>query len=331
MTGPHFASQAGVRGPWRGYLDGIAAHRGDLHRYCVRLTGNVWDGEDLMQDTLVRVFALLGKIDAKLENPRAYLIRTAANLWIDRMRRAAREQAALALEAPETLSPPPASQAEQRDAARRLFQSLHPQERAAVLMKDVFDLSLEEVAGLLGTSVGAVKAALSRARGRLEARRPPAGFDAPPPELVERFMQALAAKDLEAMRALCSQSLTVELVGGAQTEGWENNRNFFTYAHMTMPALGFGLNPNWRTAIYDGEPVVLGFRTLDGTEGLNEIHRLEAEEGVIRRIRCYCFCPETLGVVAAELGAPALARPYRSPTAGDALKAMLGFRRRRKA
>ena len=60
------------------YLDSLAQYRPDLHRYCRRLTGNVWDGEDLMQDTLVRVFSMLGKIDANLENPRAYLIRTAA-------------------------------------------------------------------------------------------------------------------------------------------------------------------------------------------------------------------------------------------------------------
>ena len=88
-----FANQGAVRGPWRAYLDSLAQYRPDLHRYCRRLTGNVWDGEDLMQDTLVRVFSMLGKIDANLENPRAYLIRTATNLWIDRVRRSAREQA----------------------------------------------------------------------------------------------------------------------------------------------------------------------------------------------------------------------------------------------
>ena len=60
-----------------------------LHRYCCRLTGNVWDGEDLMQDALLRVFGLLGKIDRDLENPKAYFIRTATHLWIDQQRRLA--------------------------------------------------------------------------------------------------------------------------------------------------------------------------------------------------------------------------------------------------
>src|SRR5262245_51516546 len=128
MNRDHFANQGAIRGPWRTYLDGLAVYRSDLHRYCWRLTGNVWDAEDLMQDTLVRVFGLLGRNDARLENPRAYLIRAATNLWVDRMRRLAREQAVLALEAPEEVAPAAHDGIEVRDAARRLFEVLHPQE-----------------------------------------------------------------------------------------------------------------------------------------------------------------------------------------------------------
>jgi RNA polymerase sigma-70 factor (ECF subfamily) len=323
-----FESQASVRRPWRRFLDGIAVHRTDLHRYCRRLTGNVWDGEDLMQETLLRVFGLLGRSEVRLENPRAYLLRTAANLWIDGVRRSVREAEVLALEAaaPAAELPPP-SALEQRDAARRVFTDLHPQERAAVVLKDVFELSLEETAAMLYTSVGAVKAALWRGRGRLTERQPAAGFESPPTELVDRFVAALAARDLQAMRELCSAELTVELVGGALTVGWEQNRNFFRYAHMVMPALGLGSNPWWKSAVHDGEALVLGFRTLADVEGLNEVHRLEIAEGRIRRIRCYCFCPETLSALAAELGVAAIARPYRSPTAVESLLAMAGIRR----
>ena len=90
-----FQVQRSVRRPWRRYVDKLTEHRPALHAYCRRLTGNVWDGEDLVQDTLVRVFSLLGKTDTQLENPKGYLIRTAANLWIDRVRRSARQQAGL--------------------------------------------------------------------------------------------------------------------------------------------------------------------------------------------------------------------------------------------
>jgi RNA polymerase sigma-70 factor (ECF subfamily) len=319
-----FAVQRAVRGPWRRYLDRLTELRPALHAYCRRLTGNVWDAEDLVQDTLLRVFSLLGKADIKLENPKAYLIRTATNLWIDRVRRSAREQAALALEGADVACTP-LLPADSRPAAKALFQMLHPQERAAILMKDVFDLSLDETAALLRTTPGAVKSALSRARGRLEGRRPTAGFDGPPRELVEHFIRALAARDMEAMRNLCAEHVSCELVGGAELDSFDKARKVFEHAHMVMPKMGFGEKPWWKCDEYEGEAIVLGFRTLDGLEGLNEIHRIEALDGKIVRVRIYCFCPETLAVVAEAVGCKALPRPHRSPSLADLINAMFGL------
>jgi hypothetical protein len=81
-----------------------------------------------------------------------------------------------------------------------------------------------------------------------------------------------------------------------------------------IPQLGFGESPRWEIRSYASEPVVLGFRTLGDVEGLNEIHRLEESDGHVARIRCYCFCPDTLRLVAGHLGLQALDRPYRSPS-----------------
>jgi RNA polymerase sigma-70 factor, ECF subfamily len=265
----------------------------------------------------------LGKTDARLDNPKAYLIRTATNLWIDRVRRFAREQAILALE-PSEPAVAAAEPVDGRLAAHAIFMRLHPQERAAIVMKDVFDLSLEETAALLNTTVGAVKSALNRGRGRLDGRRPVAGLDAPARDLVERFMQALAAKDIDALRALCDEHVAGELVGGVEARSFEQARTFFEHAQMVMPRLGFGGKPWWKVAEYEGEPLVIGFRTLDGVEGLNEVHRIEAVDGRIVRVRIYCFCPETLKVVAESLGCDALPRPHRSPSIGDALFALVG-------
>ena len=69
----HFTTQRSVRRPWRRYVDQLEPHRASLHQYCCRLKGNVRDGEDLVQDTLVRVFSQLGKTDISLGNPKAYL------------------------------------------------------------------------------------------------------------------------------------------------------------------------------------------------------------------------------------------------------------------
>ena len=68
--------------------------------------------------------------------------------------------------------------------------------------------------------------------------------------------------------------------------------------------------------------------TLDEDEGLNEIHRIEAVDERIVRVRTCCFCPATLAVVAEALGCRVLPRPCRSPSIGDVIAAMLGVRRR---
>ncbi len=325
MTEPTaFRGQRAIRGPWRRFLDGLAEQRPPLHRYCLRLTGNVWDGEDLVQDTLLKVFSLLARSDTKLENPRAYLIRTASNLWIDRVRRSVRAEEAVEISA-QDMSDRVTEIPDAAPAAHVLFQELHPQERAAIVLKEVFDLSLEETADLLATTVGAVKSALSRARGRLKGRRPVAGFEAPPRELVERFTRALAEQDMTAITELCAANVSGELVGGAEFSSLKQLAKVVKYAHMVMPRLGFGTGPRWEVVVYDGEPIVVGFRTLDGVEGLNEVHRIESEDGKISRIRIYCFCPDTLAVVAAELGFKPLPRPYRSPSMGDAIKGLLGM------
>ena len=316
-----------MRGAWRRYVDRLAEYRPALHAYCRRLTGNVWDGEDLVQDTLVRVFSLLGKTDAKLENPKAYLIRAAANLWIDRIRRSAREQAAMVLEQTQPTSTPAHEASDIIPATQQLFQGLHPQERAAIVMKEVLELSLEETAAMLHTTVGAVKFALSRARARLDGRKPLAGFDDPPKAIAEQFVLALREKDMNALKRLCAEHVSGELVGGVELNSFEKTKTFFEHAHMVMPKLGFGERPWWKVIEYEGEPMVIGFRTLDGVEGLNEIHRLEVADGVIVRVRTYCFCPETLAVVAEALGCPALRRPYRSPSISDFIMATLGLRR----
>ena len=97
-----FAVQKDVRAPWRRYLDELAPLRPELHRFCARLTGSAFEGEDLVQEALLRVFGQLGKLDAdvaKLEHPRAYLVRTATRIWIDAQRRRGREQEILAEEA----------------------------------------------------------------------------------------------------------------------------------------------------------------------------------------------------------------------------------------
>ncbi|MGH7287583.1 MAG: RNA polymerase sigma factor, partial [Myxococcota bacterium] len=96
-----------LRGAWHRYLDLVAPLRPALHGVCRRLTGNLWEAEDLVQDTLLRGFATLGSVHHEIQNPRGYLLRTATNLWIDAQRRRSSEAHALAeLDAPRRPAPP---------------------------------------------------------------------------------------------------------------------------------------------------------------------------------------------------------------------------------
>ena len=314
-----FAVQPDVRDPWRSYLDILAPTRPELYKFCLKLTGNIWDAEDLVQDALLRVFSLLGKTDADLRNPKAYLVQTATHMWIDKIRRSASEKAILELINIEDSSQQDASAdaVDARNAAGQLMQRLHPQERAAIVLKDVLDLSLQNTAEILSTTVGAVKSALNRGRSRLDQRLEPAGLNCPSRDLVEAFMQALKNTDLETLKAICVDELAVEMVGGAESRSFDDSQTFFAHAHFVLPELGFGANPRWEVTLYQGEPVVLGYRTLNEVEGINEVHRIETLDGKITRIRCYCFCPNTLAAIGEDLNLVALSRPYRSPSPAD--------------
>jgi RNA polymerase sigma-70 factor (ECF subfamily) len=310
-----FAVQGDVRGPWRKFIDEIVPLRPDLFRFCCGLTGNIWDGEDLAQDTLLRVFGLMGKVNADLENPRAYLIRAATHLWIDRIRRAGVAQRYAAETAPlEDTADDPDAALMVRRAAIRLFVHLAPQERAAVLLKDVLDFSLEETAAMLKTTTGAVKAALHRGRNRLKAaQEAPAAGATVPRAVVDRFVTAMTAKNFDAIRALCLADVTVDMVGGNVMESYEQGKIAIEFAHFVIPGMGMGTDPRWETAAFEGEPIAIGYRTKYGVEGINEVWRFEMGDGGVAKVRLYCFTPDVLEAVAQAFGVPALQRPYRSP------------------
>ena len=76
-----------LRTRWHQYVDMLVPLRPDLHRYCRRLTGNIWDAEDLVQETLLTAFAQWGVTYPEIRDVRAYLISIATNAWIDTLRR----------------------------------------------------------------------------------------------------------------------------------------------------------------------------------------------------------------------------------------------------
>ena len=308
-----------LRASWHRYVDLTAPLRGDLHRYCRRLTGNLWDAEDLVQDALLRAFSRLGQTHHEIRNPRAYLLRTATHCWIDALRRRHVEseaQAALAQAEPSSGAPAGAA----RDAGALLLARLAPQERAAMVLKELFDFTLAEIAELLGTTVGAIKAALHRGRERLREGEAAAPRPAPSPALVDRFVALYAAKDMAGLVALMLDGGSIENVGcGVEfgREAFESRDGWFHHAvfgHPEWPAPFQYESARIERALLDGEPVALGFTTRRGREALEQILRFEEEQGRILRIRGYAFCPETMREAAAALGLEVRTGLYRYPT-----------------
>ena len=159
-----------VKESWARFRDVYEPLRPELYRYCRHLTRSPWDAEDMSQDAMARAYVTLGGMTEAPANPRAWLFRVASNLWLNRTRQA-RE---VLSDGRGTESEPLAPGVERRaarEAAGTLLAQLSPQERAAIVLKDVFELSLEEVAESLSTSVGAVKAALHRAWRASNERR----------------------------------------------------------------------------------------------------------------------------------------------------------------
>src|SRR5262245_2691228 len=314
-----------LRRAWHRYVDMLAPLRPALHGYCRRLAGNVWDAEDLVQDTLVRPFGHLGLVNHDVRNPRAYLLRIATNVWIDEVRRREREARAPMAnpdDAPARRVDPGAS-SEMRAAGARLLQRLAPQERAAVLLKELFDMSLEEIAEVLATTTGAVKAALHRGRGRLREAEGEAASrrTMPSPELLDLFIERYRAKDLKGLTELMLDGASVENVGEALQFGRASferrERNILyhvVHGHDEWPPEFRVDSVRVERALFEGEPILLWFATRRGREALEVIFRFEEQEGRIARLRAYAFCPETMRAVGEALRLRVRTGLYRAPT-----------------
>jgi RNA polymerase sigma factor (sigma-70 family) len=146
--------------------------RPELHRYCARLMGSVIDGEDVVQDTFARALVALGELE---ETPRIrpWLFRIAHNRALDLLRsRAGRraEPIEAAADVADQTNPDPMEVLMLQEAVKTAvlrFAELPTIQRSVVILKDVLDEPLKDIAELLDLTVDAVKAHLARGRARL--------------------------------------------------------------------------------------------------------------------------------------------------------------------
>jgi RNA polymerase sigma-70 factor (ECF subfamily) len=189
--------------------------RPELHRYCARLMGSVIEGEDVVQDTFARAFVALNELR---EAPplRAWLFRIAHNRALDLLRsRAIRaaEPIEAAHDVADPESPDPMEVLMRREAvdtAVSRFVALPTMQRSVVILKDVLDQSLEEIAALLDLTVNAVKAHLARGRARLKvinAEAPARPAPRIPSPAVARYVALFNQRDWEGLRAMLADDV----------------------------------------------------------------------------------------------------------------------------
>ena len=315
-----------TRAAWHRYIDVLAPFRPDLFRYCQKLTGNLWDAQDLVQDTLVKGFGTLGSVYHTIENPRAWIFRIATNQWIDTVRRRSIESSALAADAVRAQNSSgrtasPSASAELHDAAETLMQRLAPQEQVAVVLKDVFEMSLDEIAHVIGTSVGAVKAALHRGRTRLRANTEIPKRPVPSPKLVEAFVSRYNERDLPGLMTLMLDTASVDMLSHVSETGrdaFERDRGWFWHNFNVEPHWPKEFLPEkteWSIVEFDGERIVLVLNTFSGMEFLASVMRLEEQDNCIARIRVYACCPEVVQAIGEAFELQTLPPMYRIPDA----------------
>jgi RNA polymerase sigma-70 factor (ECF subfamily) len=287
-----------IRESWRRFLDTYEPLRPDLYRYCRHLTRSPWDAEDMAQDTMARAFVTLGCMAEPPPNPRAWLFRVASNLWINRVKRTREVPTA---EIPEAGGATPEPQAS-REAAGTLIAQLSPQERAALVLKDVFELSLEEVASALATTVGAVKSALHHGRAKLVA---PEEKEPEPvaPAVLDAFCRAFNAGDLDGLTALLLDTATMEFPGlvveygkTAVREGSLRSTLFGCPDGGHVPAV----TPRCEVRTHRGESILLWW----WGDAVHAIVRVQLDGDRIAAMRDYHHAPELVTEVCRELSLP---------------------------
>src|SRR4029077_5765101 len=193
---------------YRAFLETVSQLRPQLHRYCARMTGSITDGEDVVQDALFRAYRSLETWDES--RPLApWIFRIAHNQCIDFLRsRGVRVEAELAVAEPDFVEPADPLGPAIGPAIEHLVLNLPPKERACVLLKDVFDYSLEEIAELVDSTVGGVKAALNRGRAKLQETPAPANpsrvVDPELTRIMRLYVDRFNRRDWDGVRELIS-------------------------------------------------------------------------------------------------------------------------------
>jgi RNA polymerase sigma-70 factor (TIGR02957 family) len=258
-----------------------------------RMLGSVSEAEDVVQEGFLRLHRARAGGE-RIESPRAYLATVVSRLSLDHLRSArVRRETYVGEWLPEPLvmsdDDDPARKAEMADSLSLAFlvllESLSPEQRAAFLLRDVFDEPYDRIAEIVGTSEQNARQLATRARRHVDERRP--RFEASREqreELATRFFAAVEEGDLEGLEALLAHDVVLHGDGGGKAPALK--RAVHGRARVAR-TLGGGLRAltrfgiTWRRKEVNGQPGALFF---DREDRLIAVMILDVAEGQIQGV-----------------------------------------------
>lgn len=208
-------------------LAAFTALRPRLFSIAYRMLGTRADADDVVQDAWLRWH---GSARSQLESSEAWLVTITTRLAIDRLRsRKTEREAYIGWWLPEPLveldERTPETVAELASdvsvALMWLLERLSPEERAAFLMRQVFDQDYSEIATMLNKSEAACRQMVHRAQGRVQLEQP--RYEVPKSQhrdLLGKFMQAASSGDRAAMKAMLSDHVQLVSDGGGKVSSF---------------------------------------------------------------------------------------------------------------
>jgi RNA polymerase sigma factor (sigma-70 family) len=272
--------------------DRLKALRPRLHRYCARMTGSAVDGEDVLQDTLVKALRARAQ-GAGVDNLEGWLFRIAHNASLDFLRDRSRNTVVPLTEDVEVA---PMPEADIVAIGFQTFLRLPELQRCAVILKDVLGHSVDEIASTADCTTAAAKSALQR--GRVALRQlAQAPEDTRLPLMSDAARQKMAAYvhlfqngDFDAIRAMLADDVKLDLVNRLKLEGRDNTGAYFTrYAEETKWRFAFGA--------IEGRPAMLVFENGGPVEKPAHFVLVDWRHDRIVAIRDFLFASYALEAV----------------------------------
>jgi RNA polymerase sigma-70 factor (ECF subfamily) len=297
---PTTALQAALDQTRKQFLATIGELRPKLHRFCARMCGSALDGEDVVQEALAQAFYNLPQLkdQSRLE---PWLFRIAHHKCIDLLRHEKRQREDTVPYDDANELPDPSAEPDDEPIGAplaALVGELPPKERAAVLLKDVLHYRLSEVAEVVDSTLGGVKAALHRGRAKLRALQTAPSrveLDRRQRELVEAYVECFNRRDWDALGRLIEADARLEVVDAFEGKLRESGY-FGQYA---------GLPWTWQLSLarIDGELVILHSKLVAGAWQPHAAIRLWWRDGKVVRIRDYAHVDYLLSDARTEPGA----------------------------